>query len=162
VNKDELRGYHGRDGAEALEEPKQSVGFFEGLKTLLGCPYVGGIFGLVFFHEVVSALMHYQMIRVVELTYRGYASLPGQGLVNKFLFDFTLVMQGIVFSTQDWSAGMLDRLSGTARDRDRFIYFQSDAVLYCRCDCYCKRYKLCFESTCKGNFVYSYNQGDKI
>jgi AAA family ATP:ADP antiporter len=90
VNKEELRGYRGDESVE-----KSSVGFFEGLKILLSCPYVSGIFGLVFFHEIITALMHYQMIRVVELTYRGYASLPGQGLINKFLFDFTLIMQGI-------------------------------------------------------------------
>jgi AAA family ATP:ADP antiporter len=91
VSREELKGYHGTvEGVKVQAEPKASIGFFEGLKVLLRCPYVGGIFGLVFFHEVVSALMHYQMLRAVELTF-----FNQQGLVNKFLFTFTLYMQGI-------------------------------------------------------------------
>ncbi|MBU1008065.1 hypothetical protein KKA53_03230 [Candidatus Dependentiae bacterium] len=87
VSHDELQGYQGTD--KGIEK-KGSVGFFDGLRVLLRFPYVGGIFGLVFFHEVVSALMHYQMLRLVEVTY-----LSNSGFVNKFMFDFTLVMQGI-------------------------------------------------------------------
>lgn len=89
VSKRELAGYQGEPESEE-DDKKGSVGFFEGLKVLFKFPYVGGIFGLVFFHEVISALMHYQMLRAVELTY-----LPSRGLVNKFLFDFTLIMQSI-------------------------------------------------------------------
>jgi len=87
VSKDELMGYQGKDSGI---EKKESIGFWEGLKVLLNFPYVGGIFGMVFFHEVISALMHYQMLCTVEQTY-----LANRGLVNKFLFDFTLVMQVI-------------------------------------------------------------------
>lgn len=97
VSRDVLRGYQTKEQLEteaegiALHEPeKPSVGFFEGLKTLIKIPYVGGIFGMVFFHEVVSALMHYRMLRLLEATYYSH-----QGLINKFLFNFTLSMQTI-------------------------------------------------------------------
>lgn len=84
VSPEEFKGYQG----QKEEKGKEAVGFWDGLKVLIGCPYVGGIFGLVFLHEIVSAIMYYQMIRAVELTY-----LPNHGLVNKFFFDFTLGMQ---------------------------------------------------------------------
>lgn len=87
VSHEELRGYQGKD--EGVEK-KGSVGFFEGFRVLMTFPYVGGIFGLVFFHEVISALMHYRMLRLIEVTY-----VLNYGLVNKFMFDFTLIMQGI-------------------------------------------------------------------
>jgi len=90
VSREELEGYKTKKVAKEKENKKKSVGFWEGLKVLLKFPYVGGIFGMVFFHEVVSALMYYQMLRTVEFTY-----LPNRGLVNKFLFDFTLIMQSI-------------------------------------------------------------------
>ena len=86
VSKDETEGYRGKEE----ETEKKSVGFWEGLKTLITCPYVGGIFGLVFFHEVVTALMHFQLLRSVEAFF-----YPNQGLVSKFLFKFTLMMQSI-------------------------------------------------------------------
>jgi AAA family ATP:ADP antiporter len=76
-------------------EKKESVGFWEGFRLLTSCSYIGGIFGLVFFHEVVSAIMHYQMIRAVEITYLQSLGVVSKGLVNKFFFDFTLVMQSI-------------------------------------------------------------------
>lgn len=87
VSQKELEGYKTNKDVSP-EKEKRSVGFLEGLKVLIRFPYAGGIFGLVFFHEVVSALMHYQMLRSIEVTY-----LYNRGLVNKFLFDFTLVMQ---------------------------------------------------------------------
>jgi len=87
VKREELCGYQSR---HKYDEKKKSVGFWEGLKVLTRCPYVGGIFGLVAFHEVVTALMYFQMLRAVELTY-----LPNRGLVQKFFFDFTLIMQSI-------------------------------------------------------------------
>ena len=87
IAREELVGYV---ETKKIEESKESVGFFDGLKILIGCPYVGGIFGMVFFHEVVSALMHYQMLRTVELTF-----LSNQGLVNKFMFNYAFGMQTI-------------------------------------------------------------------
>ena len=87
VKKEEMIGYSGGSSVE-----KESVGFWDGLKVLLKFPYVSGIFGMVFLHEVATALMHYQMLRTVEFT---YIANGGQGLVSRFMFDFTLVMQGI-------------------------------------------------------------------
>jgi len=86
VSKDELEGYQGK----TKEDEEKRVGFWEGIKTIVRIPYVGGIFGLVFLHEAVSGLMHYQMLRSIEHTY-----MYSQGLVNRFLFDFTLIMQSI-------------------------------------------------------------------
>jgi ATP:ADP antiporter, AAA family len=86
VSKEEMQGYTGTPE----EEKTKSVGFLEGLKVLMLCPYVGGIFGLVFFHEVISGLMHYQLLRAIDITY-----MSNHGLVNRFLFDFTLIMQTI-------------------------------------------------------------------
>ncbi len=90
VSREELVGYQSVKDVYSYESDKKSVGFLEGFRLLIKNPYAGGIFGLVFFHEVVSALMHYQMLRLIEFTY-----LKNQGLVNKFLFDFNLVMQSI-------------------------------------------------------------------
>lgn len=86
VSHEEMQGYTGTPE----EEKGKSVGFLEGLKVFILCPYVGGIFGLVFFHEVISGLMHYQLLRAIDITY-----MSNRGLVSRYLFDFTLVMQGI-------------------------------------------------------------------
>lgn len=86
VKPEELQGY--QDSFGNVEEDKGGVGLFEGLKMLFRCPYVAGIFGTVFFHEIVSAVMHYQLLFTVEQTY-----LHNQGLINKFLFNFSLSIQ---------------------------------------------------------------------
>jgi AAA family ATP:ADP antiporter len=97
VSAEEMRGYQGKRDFYGVKEceKKESVGFWEGFRLLTSCSYIGGIFGLVFFHEVVSAIMHYQMIRAVEITYLQSLGVVSKGLVNKFFFDFTLVMQSI-------------------------------------------------------------------
>jgi ATP/ADP translocase len=107
VSKVEMQGYQVKHAEE-----DQSVGFFEGLKVLLRFPYVAGIFGLVFFHETVSALMNYQMLRAVETTYYHANPQLAQGLVNKFMFDFTLIMQSISCAFALFGASYFQRKFG--------------------------------------------------
>ncbi len=77
------------EATESKRTAKVAVGFLDGLKFLLTHPYVMGIFGLVFFQEVVSTVMGYQMSLLVKTTY------VEPGLVNKFLFEYGLAVQGI-------------------------------------------------------------------
>lgn len=71
---------------ELKEEP---VGFLDGLKVVITNPYVAGIFGTIFFHELISTVMSYQMNVLAKTTY------VEAGIVNKFLFDYALCVQGI-------------------------------------------------------------------
>ncbi|MBX9830350.1 hypothetical protein K2X40_00190 [Candidatus Babeliales bacterium] len=87
VAKEILEGYEDKVAPATLEEPT-SVGFLDGLKLLLTHPYVAGIFFLIFFHEFVSTVMNFQMIMQAKTTY------VSAGLVNKFLFDYALAVQG--------------------------------------------------------------------
>lgn len=94
VQKDTLKGYQQKDHSlEETKSPKKElgkgVGFLDGLKVLVTHPYVAGIFGTIFFHELISTVMNYQMILLAKSTY------VSPGLVNKFLFDYALCVQGI-------------------------------------------------------------------
>ncbi|MBM3893440.1 hypothetical protein FJ365_03515 [Candidatus Dependentiae bacterium] len=84
-----LKGYEDHVQATEQKQTPAAVGFFDGLKFLVTHPYVMGIFGLVFFQEVVSTVMGFQMSLLAKSTY------IEPGLVNKFLFDYGLAVQGI-------------------------------------------------------------------
>lgn len=75
------------ESAEIISEEK--VKFLDGLKLLLSHPYVMGIFSVIFFQEVVSTVMGYQLQLLVKETY------IDPGLVNKFLFDYGLAVQAL-------------------------------------------------------------------
>ncbi len=84
-----MTGYEDHVQASEPKSGKSAVGFLDGLKFLVTHPYVMGIFGLVFFQEVVSTVMGYQMSLLVKSTY------IAPGLVNKFLFEYGLAVQVI-------------------------------------------------------------------
>ena len=73
----------------ATTSGKPAVSFLEGLRLLLVRPYVMGIFGLIFFQEVVSTLMSFQFMILVQDT------LKNPGIIQKFLFSFALTIQVI-------------------------------------------------------------------
>jgi len=89
VHAEHLTGFEEKLNRPQEEEKKESVGFFEGLRVIMTHPYVAGIFGIIFFHEVISAIMGYQMLLLAKSAY------PGAGALNKFLFDYSLATQGI-------------------------------------------------------------------
>ncbi len=72
---------------QELHIPEEKIGFFDGLRALFTTPYITGIFGIIFFQEIVSTIMSYQMFCLVSTTF------SSSGLVNKFLFDFALAVQ---------------------------------------------------------------------
>jgi ATP:ADP antiporter, AAA family len=88
VNKENLKSY--QEGVNYQEEPKSAgISFLDGLKVILTHPYVAGIFSLIFFHELISTVMNYQMLWLAKSTY------VDAGLVNKFFFDYALAVQAI-------------------------------------------------------------------
>lgn len=90
VGKDQLQGYEEAVKKDtAPEKTEAEVGFLDGLKLLLTHSYVAGIFALIFFQELISTMMGFQMSLLVKSTY------IDPGLVNKFLFDFALAVQAI-------------------------------------------------------------------
>lgn len=87
VNKSSMLGYEAEMGITPTQE--ETVGFFDGLMLLLTRPYVAGIFALVFFQDLVSTMMGFQLSLLVASTY------PDPGMVNKFLFNFAFYVQTI-------------------------------------------------------------------
>jgi AAA family ATP:ADP antiporter len=57
IPKEHLLGY---SKIQTTVARKKTYGVLEGLKLMLSNPYVFGIFGLVFFHEIVSTIFDYQ------------------------------------------------------------------------------------------------------
>ena len=84
VGAENLKGYRSQ---ASTATPESTVGFFSGLKVVFTRPYVAGIFALLFFWEVVSILMGFQLSWLAKSTY------PDPGQLNKFLFDFALAVQ---------------------------------------------------------------------
>ena len=87
VGAENLKSYE--DTAKSQTKHHESIGFWDGLKVILTHPYVAGIFSLIFFHEVISTVMNYQMLWLAKTTY------INAGMVNKFLFDYALAVQAI-------------------------------------------------------------------
>ncbi len=91
VNKEMLQGYQDRVHYQPKAAAK-SFDFFGGIRVVLTHPYVAGIFGLIFFHELISSVMNYQMLTIAKATY------SDAGMVNKYLFDYALAVQTIACS----------------------------------------------------------------
>ncbi len=87
VDKENLTSYE--EKISGNQDKKESVGFLDGLKVIVTRPYVGGIFLIIFFHELISTVMNYQMLFLVETTYLD------PGARTKFLFDYGLYAQSI-------------------------------------------------------------------
>jgi len=71
MNKVPHRYLHGYEAAYQLEKDKnklqkESVGAFAGLRMLIEQPYVMGIFGMVYFYEVISTILSYVRLGVAE------------------------------------------------------------------------------------------------
>lgn len=65
------RFLHGYEAAYQLEKAKKIAGksqtsVFAGIKMLIQYPYVMGIFGMVFFHELFSTILSYLRLRVAQ------------------------------------------------------------------------------------------------
>jgi ATP:ADP antiporter, AAA family len=91
VSKKEFIGYEShKQKDKPLKETSSKVSFLDGFKLLISKPYVGGIFGLVFFHETISALMHYQMLVMIDTTF-----INNIGAMNKYIFNFHLIIQAV-------------------------------------------------------------------
>ncbi len=89
ILKDTLHGYEMVVKSSSGEITKEEVGFAEGLKILLTRPYVAGIFAIIFFQEIITTLLGFQFSIMVKATY------PDPGLVNKFFFNYAMLVQGI-------------------------------------------------------------------
>lgn len=89
VGDEHLSGYQATTPTPTTQQPEESIGFLDGLKVLVRQPYVSGIFGLIFFQELITTIMGFQMSLLVKATYQD------PGAVNKFLFEFALAIQSI-------------------------------------------------------------------
>lgn len=87
VNKHQFEGY--APIAHHKEKQEEGFGFFDGIWVIARQPYLLGIFGLVFFQDVVSTIMEYQLLKTVELSY----FIPG--LRHRFMFDCGVMVQAI-------------------------------------------------------------------
>ena len=103
VPKKELAGYQAKGVTEKTE---QRVGFFEGLWVLFTRPYVGGIFGLIFFHEALTTVMYFHLMVIAKQTY----VVPG--LVNQFFFRFQGVNQIVACFFALFGTSFLQRVFG--------------------------------------------------
>lgn len=80
---------------------------FGGVRVLLTRPYVAGIFGLVFFQEVISALMDIQMSTMVAKTFSEAA------MRAKFIFQFDMLIQFVSCSFALVGTSYIHRRFGT-------------------------------------------------
>lgn len=90
---------HGYEAAYQVEREKEKrheekVGIFSGLTLLIKCPYILGIFGMLFFYEVVSTVFSYHRLGVAQ---DNAADISG---VSGFLFKVAFIQHffGILIS----------------------------------------------------------------
>lgn len=95
------RYLHGYEAAYQVEkekekhpEVKEGVGIFSGLIILVKCPYILGIFGMLFFYEVVSTVLSYHRLGIAQDSSDDIAG------VSAFLFGVAFIQHffGILIS----------------------------------------------------------------
>ncbi len=91
-----LHGYEAAYQAEKIKKEigKSQTGVFAGFKMLIKYPYVMGIFGMVFFYELLSTVLSYLRLRVAQ---ESSASISG---VSAILFQtvFLVHLSGFFIS----------------------------------------------------------------
>ena len=65
------RYLHGYEAVYKVEKERQKkgkseTGIWSGLTMLFNYPYVLGMFGIIFFYELVNTVLSYQRIRIAE------------------------------------------------------------------------------------------------
>ncbi len=89
------RYLHGYEAVYELEKKrsreKSKTGIFAGLSMLIKYPYVLGIFAMVFFYEIINAVLSYHRVRIAKL----YATNLSEG--NFSSSEMALYLFGIVF-----------------------------------------------------------------
>ncbi len=101
---------HGYEAAYKVEkkrskEGSSGTGIFAGLKMFFKYPYVLGIFCMIFFYEMLNAILSYLRLHVAQTT---GGSVAG---VSAFLFKWVFIMQAV---------GFVFSVFGTARILKRF------------------------------------------
>jgi AAA family ATP:ADP antiporter len=103
---------HGYEAAYQVEKTKRKTGhsdtgMFAGLKMFFKYPYVLGIFGMVFFYEVVSTVLSYLRLGIAEVNAQTVSD------VSKILFEiqFKTHVVGLIFSV--FGTRMLHEKLGT-------------------------------------------------
>ncbi len=96
VSKKYLHGYEAAYQFEREKEKKheEKVGIFSGLTLLIKCPYILGIFGMLFFYEVVSTVLSYHRLGIAQ---ESASDVSG---VSAFLFGMAFIQHffGILIS----------------------------------------------------------------
>lgn len=91
VSKSVMEGYE--EHAKHEEHDKLDVNrirLLDGMKVIFKYPYVAGIFSILFLQELIGAILGFQLSLLVESTFGN-----NSGMVNKFLFDYALAVQGV-------------------------------------------------------------------
>lgn len=87
---------HGYEAAYQLEkqrkkEEHEKPSLFAGLRLLIKCPYVFGIFGMVFFYEVISTVMSYLRLGIAQENAANISE------VSKILFEMAFKTHAVGF-----------------------------------------------------------------
>ena len=102
VPKSDMQGEQGKE-----PEKKPTAGFFEGVLVLLRTPYVAGIFGIMFFQEIISSLMDIYMTRMAEVEF------VERAVRSNFFFSYNLALQFIAVTFALLGTSALHRYLGT-------------------------------------------------
>jgi len=104
-----LHGYEAVYSAEKdmREAGKADTGIFAGLKMFLKYPYVLGIFGMIFFYEVLHTILNYLKLGVAE---KAGGTIAG---TSAFLFGWEIVMHSVGLLISFFGTTALLRKLGT-------------------------------------------------
>jgi len=105
------RYLHGYEAVYQMEKQKkktvQETGVFTGLKLFIKYPYVLGIFGMVFFYEVIATVLSYLRLGIAQ------AHAENISDVSKVLFEMVFKTHAIGFVISLFGTGTLLRKLGT-------------------------------------------------
>jgi len=88
------------------DKREESVGIWEGLKTVVTRPYVVSIFLLVSFQEVITSLMHFQQAAIAEAVF-------SKALLTNYYFTMNFALQVLSCSFALFGTSYLHRTIGT-------------------------------------------------
>ncbi|MFC1842369.1 NTP/NDP exchange transporter [Candidatus Dependentiae bacterium] len=112
------RYLHGYEAVYKVEKQrgktgKAKTGIFAGLKMLIKYPYVLGIFGMIFFYEVLNSILGYLRLGVAK---KASASMIGVSPIagtTAFLFKWVFIMHLIGLAISLFGTSLLPRILGT-------------------------------------------------
>ena len=85
VSEESMHGYEAAYKADHKGKEKKQTGILSGLKMMVQHPYILGLFGMIFFYEIINVILGLQRLGILQGTAKSLSGFNGSLFYQRFL-----------------------------------------------------------------------------